>query len=298
MPSQRRRATLACVDQLRPGDQAFSTFADDTERWATLGLFTRLGLARGEKVLLSFDTDRPPDEVTAEIAGGADAARDAIGRGQLIVSDAPAPGSGDGPEADPGEIAKRVRARLKDAAAEGFSGVRAGCDLSACMDSFGGMSRLVEFERAAHRELLTVDSQSRFTALCQWDERRLVTDADLDEVRWIHPITVLPSPPGLRVTRTGTGILLTGDADLASRQEFSAALRLLEDIRPPEGPLVLDLSKMSFLDAHSIGAVLRMAAGLRAPRRIEVRCREHHRRMLNVLGAPSIPQLTIITRGR
>lgn len=297
MPSQRRRATLAGVDQLRPGDQAFTTFADDAERWAVLGLFTRLGLARGEKVMLTFDTGRPSDEVAAEIAGGADAARDAIGRGQLVVSEAPAFGD-DPPGTGSGEIAKRARARLESAAAEGFSGVRASCDLSASLDTLGGMSRLVEFERAAHRELMTADSRTRFTALCQWDERRLVADADLDEVRWVHPITVLPAPPGLRVTRTPNGILLTGDADLACREEFSAAMRMLDGIRPAEGPLILDLSKMAFLDAHSVGAVLRLAAGLSPPRRIEVRCREHHRRMLNVLGAHSISQLTIITRGR
>lgn len=297
MPTQRRRATLAGVDQLRPGDHAFTTFTDDDERWAVLGLFTRLGLARGEKVMLSLGTDRPRDEVTAEIAGGADLAREAIGRGQLVVAEAPGFG-GDPPEAGPGEITRRARARLEDAAAEGFSGVRAGYDLSASLRAFGGMRDLVEFERAAHRELLAADAQGRLTALCQWDERHLVTETDLDAVRWAHPVTVLPAPPGLRVTRTATGILLTGDSDLSCRDEFSSALRVLEEIEPPDGPLILDLSKMSFLDAHSVGAVLRLAARLPAPRRIEVRCREHHRRMLNVLGSASIPQLTIVTRGR
>ncbi|MCL2581953.1 MAG: MEDS domain-containing protein [Streptosporangiales bacterium] len=297
MPSQRRRATLAGVDQLRPGDQAFTTFADDAERLTVLGLFTRLGLARGEKVILSLDTSRPPDEVAAEIAGGADAARDALGRGQLVLSKVP-PFLDDPPRAGSGEIADRARAWLEDAAAEGFSGIRAGCDLSGALDSRGGMRRLVELERATHRELMAADTWSRFTVLCQWDERLLVTEADLDEVRWVHPVTVLPAPPELRVTRTPNGILLTGDSDLACREEFAAALRTLEDIRPPEGPLVLDLSKMSFLDAHSVGAVLRLAARLPPPRRIEVRCREHHRRMLNVLGAHTVSQLTIITRGR
>lgn len=297
MSSQRRRATLAGVDQLRPGDHAFTTFTDDAERWAVLGLFTRLGLARGEKVMLSLGTDRPRDEVTAQIAGGTDIARAAIDRGQLVVAEAP-PFGADPAEAGSGEIARRARARLEDAAAEGFSGVRAGCDLSASLGAFGGMSQLVEFERAAHRELMAADARSRFTALCQWDERHLATDADLDAVRWVHPVTVLPAPPGLRVTRTATGILLTGDADLSCREEFNSALGMLKEIQPADGPLILDLSKMSFLDAHSIGAVLRLAAGLPAPRRLEVRCREHHRRMLNVLGSRSIPQLTIVTRGR
>lgn len=297
MLSPRRRATHTGVDQLHPGDHAFTTFTDDSERWAVLGLFTQLGLARNEKIMLSIGTDRPRDEVAAEIAGGPDVARDAVGRGQLIVTGAPAFGGGL-PEAGSGEIARRARARLEDAVAEGYSGVRAGCDLTSSLGAFGEMGRLVEFEQAAHRELMAADTQSRITALCQWDERHLVTDADLDRVRWAHPVNVLPAPPGLRVTRTATGILLTGDSDLSCREEFEAVLRTLEEIRPPEGPLVLDLSKMSFLDGHSIGAVLRMAAGLPAPRRLEVRCREHHLRLLNYLGSASIPQLTIVTRGR
>lgn len=99
----------------------------------------------------------------------------------------------------------------------------------------------------------------------------------------------------LQVTLTDGGIGLTGDSDLSTRKEFSAALRMLEDMDVPPGQaLVLDLSRLSFLDANSTGAILRLAAGLSAPRRLEVRCRAHHRRMLSVLGARSIRQLTIV----
>jgi hypothetical protein len=101
----------------------------------------------------------------------------------------------------------------------------------------------------------------------------------------------------LHVTFTDGGIRLTGDSDLSTRKEFSAALRMLEDMRVPAGQaLVLDLSQLSFLDANSAGAILRLAAGLSAPRRLEVWCRAHHRRMLSVLGARLIRQLTIVAR--
>jgi hypothetical protein len=99
----------------------------------------------------------------------------------------------------------------------------------------------------------------------------------------------------LHVTVTDHGIRITGDSDLSTRKEFSAALRMLEDMRVPAGKaLLLDLSELSFLDANSAGAILRLAAGLSPPRRLEVWCRAHHRRMLSVIGARSIRQLTIV----
>jgi hypothetical protein len=101
----------------------------------------------------------------------------------------------------------------------------------------------------------------------------------------------------LHVTCTDGGIRLTGDSDLSTRKEFSAALRMLEDMRVPAGQaLILDLSQLSFLDANSAGAILRLAAGLSRPRRLEVWCRAHHQRMLSVLGARSVRQLTIVAR--
>jgi hypothetical protein len=101
----------------------------------------------------------------------------------------------------------------------------------------------------------------------------------------------------LHVTPTDAGIRLTGDSDLSTRKEFSTALWMLADMRVSPGQaLVLDLSQLSFLDANSAGAILRLAAGLSPPRRLEVWCRAHHRRMLGVLGARSIRQLTIVAR--
>lgn len=297
MSSRRRRATLAGVDQLQPGDQAFTTFSDDRERWDVLGLFTRLGLARGEKVMLSVDTPRSLNEVAEDVAGGAGPARDALGRRQLVVSDAPL--LRPAPCDDAAELAQRARARLDAAASEGFSGVREGCDLSASLGPFGSMSRLLEFERAVHEQLMAADTGARYTALCHCDERRVSDGSTLDDVRAVHPVIILPAPGGLRVIPTPAGLLLTGDADLGSRAEFSAALETLEGIRPPAGtPLVLDLTRLSFLDAHSAGAVLRLATRLPEPLRLEVRCRRHQRRMLNVLGAQSIPRLTVSTQGR
>jgi hypothetical protein len=281
------------VDRLQPGDHAFLAFADDRQRWDILSVFTHHGLARGEKILLSVDTARPLDEVAAQLAGGKTAARDVLSSGQLVVSAVPGftPGA-----FDAARFADASRKRIDDAAAEGFSGVRTASELSLALMPFGGMGQLIDFERNVHRELTGSGTSVRYTALCQWDERRFGDGPHLDAVRSLHPVTVLPASGTLYVSCADDGVRLTGDSELSSREELTAALRVLEDLRRrPDQSLVLDLTDLSFMDAHSAGVILRLAASLSPPRRLEVRCRAHHRRMFHVLGGRAIRQLSIIT---
>jgi hypothetical protein len=282
------------VDRLQPGDHAFLSFADDAQRREVLGLFTQLGLAMDEKIMLSVDTARPLDEVAAQVAGDTDSARKAIDSGQLVITGTPRfePGG-----FDASEFAAASRTRLDTVAAEGYSGLRTANELSLALIPLQNVDEVVEFERVMHGALRDADTRVRYTALCHWDERRLGDGPVLEAVRALHPVTVLPAPGMLHLTPTETGIRLTGDSDLPTREKFTAAMRLLEDLRPPAGrPLVLDLSDLSFIDAHSTGAILRLAARLASPRRLEVHCRAHQRRMLHVLGARSIRQLTIIVQ--
>jgi anti-anti-sigma regulatory factor len=97
----------------------------------------------------------------------------------------------------------------------------------------------------------------------------------------------------LHATASGNRVSLTGESDLASRTEFDEALRSLAGL--PAATLVLDITDLSFFDAHSAGAVVRLAAGLTAPRRLEVHCRSTQRRLLHLLGGRSLKQLSIIT---
>jgi len=115
----------------------------------------------------------------------------------------------------------------------------------------------------------------------------------MEAVRAIHPVTLLDRGGTLHVALTAAGVRLTGDSDLSTRAEFDAALCTLAG--QSRETLVLDIADLSFLDACSAGAVLRLAANLVPPRRLEVRCRNHHRRMLNVLGGRTLRQLSIVT---
>jgi hypothetical protein len=307
------------VDRLQPGDHAFLAFSDDDERWDLLGVFTRHGFARDEKIYLNVPDGCHPDDLAARVAGGTAAAHSALRSGQLVVSAAPrfSPATFD---AD--QFTARSRQYLHAATAAGFSGIRAANDLSLTLAAFGGLEHVVAFEKALHQALLTPAAGPRYTTLCQWDERWGDDGPVLAALRALHPVTVLSRPGTLRVTWTADGIRLTGDSDLSTRTTLTTALRTLEEPPTLEGsragegspappaprvpepreapdsaerPLVLDIADLSFLDAHSAGAILRLAAGLSPPRRLEIRCRACHRRILHALGGRDIPQLTIVT---
>ena len=115
----------------------------------------------------------------------------------------------------------------------------------------------------------------------------------MKEARSVHPVIVLDRLGTLHVTASGNRVSLTGESDLASRTEFDEALRSLAGL--PATTLVLDITDLSFFDAHSAGAVVRLAAGLTAPRQLEVHCRSAQRRLLHLLGGRSLKQLSIIT---
>lgn len=286
------------VDRLQPGDHAYLAFSDDQDRWEVIGDFARHGFARGEKVYLNVDA-RGVDEVAALAAGGAAAARTALASGQLVVSHAPRFRPGD---FDAGLLVTQSLQRLDTAAAEGFSGVRAANELPVRADV---LDDVMEFEKALHQVLTTPGDGPRYTALCHWDERdpdgqdQQDGVPDMEAVRALHPVAVIPRPGMLHVCWSARGVRLTGDSDLSTREEFAAAMHALEELRPPadapDQPLVLDISDLSFLDAHSAGMILRMAGALPSRQRLEVRCRAHHRRLLQMLGSRAVSQMSIVT---
>jgi hypothetical protein len=288
MSSGSRSASAVGVDRLQPGDHAFLAFSDDEERWEILSTFTRQGLAREEKVFLLLDVESP-GEVAVRVAGSAAAAQRAIDGGHLVVSNTPrfAPG-----RFDARKLVDTTRRRVDEVVSAGFSGLRSASEMSFALAPVDSLDRAIEYEHVLD-ETLFAGPRGQYTALCVWDERTFGGEPAMDAARAIHPVTVLPCVGSLHVAPTAAGVRLTGDSDLSTRAEFTGALRVLA--ARPEVTLVLDIADLSFLDAYSVNAILRLAARLAAPRRLEVRCRNIHRRMLHALGARSIPQLSIVT---
>lgn len=69
------------------------------------------------------------------------------------------------------------------------------------------------------------------------------------------------------VTRTDVGIAIAGDVDVGTWQELSGALQRLVR-RPRADRIVLDLSGLSFIDAHGLRLIADAAAVLPPPRRL------------------------------
>jgi anti-anti-sigma regulatory factor len=290
MPAKKLHGRTVGVDRLEPGDHAFLGYADDHTQWDVLSLFTQQGLARDEKVGLLVDVDESPEWVAARVAGSAAGAQRALRAGQLVVSNKPRFARGG---FDPERMVEGARRRLKTAVAEGFSGLRSASEMSLALAPVDHLGQAVDYETALHSALFSGQPEPRFTALCYWDERLFGGTEAFDAARSAHPVVLLPRPGTLHTMVSSDAVSVSGDSDLANRASFEQALRTLAG--RPGTSLVLDITDLSFFDAHSAGAVLRLAAGLASPRRLEVRCRGAQRRTLHVLGARSVAQLSVVT---
>ena len=290
MPAEDLHGHAVGVDRLQPGDHAFFSYSDDETRWEVLSVFTQQGLARDEKVGLLVDVGYSADWVAERVAGDPRTARRALRGGQLVVSNAPRFARGGFNAA---RLVEGARRRLDTVLAEGYTGLRSASEMSLALAPIDHLGQAVEYEIALHASLFSEQQRSRYTALCYWDERLFGETDAMKEARSVHPVVLLPRIGTLHATVSGNRVSLTGESDLASREEFDAALRTLAVLPPTT--LVLDVADLSFFDAHSASAVLRFAAGLTAPRRLEVHCRGAQRRLLHVLGGRSISQLSIIT---
>jgi MEDS: MEthanogen/methylotroph, DcmR Sensory domain len=291
MPAEDLHGRAVGVDRLQPGDHAFLGFADDDTRWEILSVFTQQGFARDEKVGLLVDVGNSPSWVAARVTGGAAAGRRALRDGQLVVSNAPRFARGG---FDAGRLVEGARRRVDTVVAEGFTGLRSASEMSLALAPLDHLGQAVEFEITLHATLFSGQRHiPRYTALCYWDERLFGGTDAMSEARAVHPVILLPRLGTLHTTASGNRVTVTGDSDLANRASFDAALRSLDGL--PATTLVLDLTDLSFFDAHSAGAVLRLAAGLTSPRRLEVHCRGSQRRLLQLLGGRSVRHLSVIT---
>ena len=290
MPAEDLHGRAVGVDRLQPGDHAFFAYSDDETRWEILAVFTQQGFARDEKVGLLVDVDQQADWVAERVAGSVGAARRALRDGRLVVSNAPRFERGG---FDATRLVEGARRRLDTVLAEGYTGLRSASEMSLALAPIDHLGQAVEYEIALHASLFSAPQSARYTALCYWDERLFGGTDAMKEARSVHPVIVLDRLGTLHATLSGNRVSLTGESDLASRTDFDEALLSLASLSA--ATLVLDISDLSFFDAHSAGAVVRLAAGLTSPRRLEVHCRSAQRRLLHLLGGRSLEQLSIVT---
>lgn len=274
---------MVAVDRMATGDHACLGFDGDDDRWAVRAAFTTAGLARGERVLIF--TDPGPARVVG--AGATEAltrlavhgvpAERCVRTGQLtVVTSSP----GYDPARGSFDLGVRTAfwvAGAADARRRGFTGVRAVADMT-----WAARAGLSGPELAAYETGLAPHfARLGLTGICEYD-RRVFPASLLAEVAAAHPLSVLPSVDALHAARDGAVLRLTGSADLATRTAFDLALRDAFATAPPAA--VLDLTGLSFLDAHCARTVLRLASARRPPG-TTVRCTAAQYRVLRICGA-------------
>lgn len=283
---------VVAVDRMVTGDHACLQFDSHDDRWAVRAAFTTAGLARGERVMIFTDPSTPVPEALVRLTGHGVPAERLTGTGQLAVINR-TPGYAPARGFEPGARADFWASGASDAQRRGFTGVRAVGDMTWVRRTGVKARELADYEAG----LTPLFAELGLTGICEYD-RQVFPARTLSAIRAAHPLAVLPSVDALHIERRGPALTLVGSADFGTRREFDAALRTLLTPAPDTAgpPALVDLTGLSFLDAHSADTLLRLAAGRdhRAP--LTVRCTAPQYRILRLCGAEDAPGVDFTVR--
>ncbi|MFG2650632.1 MEDS domain-containing protein [Streptomyces sp. NPDC048436] len=274
------------VQNLRPGDHAFVSYADDDAGRDVVSAFAWAGLVKKEKVMVFAAPDLDEDEVWNRLdAPGAliGAARE---HGQLVLSSMRAlihPQDGFTPQRQ----WERITEETDRALAEGYSGLRTYIDMHWVGDLDADVG--VMMHRESHAEHLFTGRP--YTEICAYD-CRWFEPAVLEAMHQAHPCRLLPRLGALHAEQTEGMVQLAGEADLATREQFIGAVR--EALRRSEDSrlLVVDLSGLIFLGVACAFDLLRLVL-THAHGPVQVHCPPTPARILRQAGADQVPDLVI-----
>ncbi|MGP8303306.1 MEDS domain-containing protein [Streptomyces inhibens] len=279
---------LLPVQHLRPGDHAFVSYGNDEVRWEVVTAFVRLGLARGEKVLVLPCPGVPEEEVLARLDFPSRSTVSARARGQLVLSsmrELIRPDS----EFTAARQMSRLGAETERATAEGYAGLRAFIDMgwvAALGTDIGAMER-----RETGAQALFAGRP--YTEICAYDRRRF-DRAVVSAMERAHPRALLERLGSLRSLRGPDGVLcFIGEADAANQETFTRSLEIALAQTAALRRLTVDLTRLHFLSVGCTVRLLTLARAAAGHDLVEVRCDRGQRRMLRRLGGGTVPRLVL-----
>ncbi|MEV0260397.1 MEDS domain-containing protein [Streptomyces sp. NPDC050617] len=275
------------VQRMRPGDHAFVSYEDDETAWGVLAAFARTGLTRGERVMLFPAPGVPDSEVLDRLDSWGPAAAAARRRGQLVLSSMRSlilPHRTFTPERQWEGITRETERAVRD----GYQGFRAYIDMHWVADLGADIETMIYRETHADHLFDTAP----YSEICAYD-RRVFSREVLDAMAGAHPRNLLERLGSLHTEYAGGVARLAGDADLATRAAFTAALKAAMARTPAAGRLVVDLTDLHFLSVGCAADLLLAAGGAVEGRRTEVRCDAFQARTLRRLGADSLRGLVL-----
>lgn len=282
-------ATAIPVDRLNPGDHACLTFSDPEERLDILAGFVASGLDLGDKIVCYTDSVAV-DDLGSELLERDVPVQTSLRDGGLRIVRTDQAWSGSGQPCAAEWIGHLTR-ELAQTEAEGYPGLRITADMCWATRPQADAEQLLSFES----EVGKLFANGRLTAICQYD-RQHFDPVTLAFAARVHPRTVAATvyheDPVLRICRQHVppGVRVAGELDYTRADALSGALaeavRLDRDVH-------VNLNGLRFIDAGAASVILRAAAGLPAPRRMLVACRDPIDRTLAIAGAGDVPGLRI-----
>ncbi|MFH8609745.1 MEDS domain-containing protein [Streptomyces sp. NPDC018029] len=274
------------VQQLRAGDHAFVSYEDDDAGRDVVTTFAWTGLAKREKVMVFAAPQLADSEVwnRLEVPGPLlGAARE---RGQLVVSSMralihPAP------HFTPERQWQRIEEETDRALEEGFRGLRTYIDMHWVGDLNADVA--VMMHRESHAQHLFTDRP--YTEICAYDSRWFTPEV-LKAMHRAHPCRLLSRLGALHAEQSDGTVRLAGEADLATREEFVAAVREGLVRTSDTRRLTVDMSQLVFLSAACAVDLLRLVAASEHDG-IHVHCHPAGARILRRAGADNMPVLVL-----
>ncbi|WP_245916536.1 MEDS domain-containing protein [Nocardioides gansuensis] len=157
---------------------------------------------------------------------------------------------------DPTAQVRAYATATDQAVAAGFTGLRVAADASALVRTPEQLDAFARYEHLIDRYMLTAP----FSALCAY-QRSLLGEETIAALACMHPgASPNATPFWLHATADGgCAAAIGGELDLATRDLLEPALRRA-DLQPHNGELVLDATRLAFIDHRSL---LQLAAHAR-----------------------------------
>ncbi|MFG2502092.1 MEDS domain-containing protein [Streptomyces sp. NPDC048441] len=279
------------VQNLRSGDHAFVSYADDDAGRDVVSAFAWAGLVKREKVIVFAAPHLDEEQVWNRLDAPGVLLGAAREHGQLILSSMRAllhPQNGFTTDRQ----WQRITEETDRALAEGYTGLRTYIDMHWVGDLDADVD--VMMHRESHAQHLFTGRP--YTEICAYDSRWFDSGV-LTAMHEAHPCRLLPHLGALHVELTDGMVQLAGEADLATREQFIGAVR--EGLRRSENsrPLTVDLSGIVFLGVACAVDLLRLVlAHPQGP--VLVHCPPNPARILRRAGADQVPHLAISEVGR
>jgi anti-anti-sigma factor len=228
-------------------------FDDPAEFQDQAGRFLSEGLAAGQRIMYVAGSATAP----AGISGlGA-----AIARGQAEVTSVAALYTA-GEPVDPGDQVATFARAAEQALLDGWTGLRVAADVTSLVATEPQLDAWIRYEHMAD----TLMAGAPIAGFCGF-HRPGIESAALAEVSCVHPVLNRGSSDFRMYSRTGAdgGLSLAGEIDRGETRTLAAVLRRTQ-AAPRNGRIVVDATRLSFIDHHGLTVLADYAAerGVRA----------------------------------